>query len=103
MASSVSLEDFNEQIACLVKEIQDYKGLLQNASENTRQKIKETIRCKEKMLADLQCKAQSITAEPRRSERTKTQTEKMLAYQKEEVSKDEKDLPVYMNNGNPST
>lgn len=35
----------------LVKEIQDYKGLLQNASENTRENIKETIKCKEKMLA----------------------------------------------------
>ncbi len=91
-ASSISLEDIKEQIACLLKEIQDYKGLLQNASENIRQEIKETIKCKEKMLADLQCKVQSNTDEPRRSERTKTPTEKMLAYQKEEVSKKEKRL-----------
>ncbi len=91
-ASSVTLKDINEQIVSLQKEIQDYKGLLQNTSENTRQDIKETIKGKEQMLADLQCKVQSITDEPRRSERTKMPTEKMLAYQKEEVSKKQKRL-----------
>lgn len=40
-ASSVSLKDIYEQIASLLKEIEEYKGLLQNASENTRQNIKE--------------------------------------------------------------
>ncbi len=91
-ASSVSLKDINEQIVSLQKEIPDYKGLLQNTSENTRQDIKETIKSKEQMLADLQCKVQSITDEPRCSECTKMPTEKMLAYQKEEVSKKQKRL-----------
>lgn len=91
-ASSVSHMDINEQIVCLQMEIQDYKGLLQNASENTRQDIQQTIQCKEKMLAELQCKVQNTTDELRRSVRSKVPTEKMLAYQKEEVSKKEKRL-----------
>lgn len=91
-ASSVSYMDINEQIVCLQMEIQDYKGLLQNASENTRQDIQQTIQCKEKMLAELQCKVQNTTDELRRSVRSKVPTEKMLAYQKEEVSKKEKRL-----------
>ncbi len=91
-ASSVSLKDINDQIVCLLKEIQGYKGLIENASENTRQDIKEIIKCKENMLADLQCKVQSTTNEPRRSERTGTPTEKKLLYQKDEVSEKEKRL-----------
>ena len=91
-ASSVSHMYINEQIVCLQMEIQDYKGLLQNASENTRQDIQQTFQCKEKMLAELQCKVQNTTDELLRSVRSKVPTEKMLAYQKEEVSKKEKRL-----------
>ena len=91
-ASSESLVDINGQIVTLQREIQDYKGLLQNASDITRQDIRQTIQCKEKTLAALQCNVQSATEDPRRSVRPKVPTEKMLAYQKEEVSKKEKRL-----------
>lgn len=75
-ATSVSLKDINKQIASLQEEIQDIKGLLQNASENTRQDIQETIKCKENLLADLQCKVQSNTDETRCSEHIRMPTEK---------------------------
>ena len=87
-ASSVSNKDINEQIVILQKEIQDHKDLLKNANENTREDIKETIKDKEQMLADLQCKVQEL----RRSVRPKIPTEKMLSYQKEEESKKQKRL-----------
>lgn len=89
---SVSPTDINEQIAELKGEIEDSKALLQIESENKRQNIKETIIYKEKLLADLQCKAQSTSVVPRRSERVKMPTEKMIAYQRESISKKEKKL-----------
>lgn len=56
---SVISRDINEHITDLQKEIEECKHLLQNESENKRQDIKETIKCKEKLLADLQNKAHS--------------------------------------------
>lgn len=91
-ALPVSLEDMNEQIENLQKEIESCKDLLKQANGNERQDIKETIRHKEQILADLQCKVNSVKDLPRRSERTKIPTEKMLTYQKEELSKKEKKL-----------
>lgn len=91
-ALPVSLEDMNGQIENLQREITSCKDLLQHADGNERQCLKETISHKEHSLVDLQCKANSMKDLPRRSERTKTQTEKMLAYQKEELSKKERKL-----------
>lgn len=88
----VSLDDMNGQIENLLKETLESKDLLQHADGNERQEIKETIKQNEQNLADLQCKVNSIQDLPRRSERTRTTTEKMLTYQKEETSKKEKKL-----------
>lgn len=72
-ASFVSPKDVNEHWQ---KEIHECKGFLQNATENPKQDIEETIKCKEKILADLQYKVQSTADVLRRSERIKMQTEK---------------------------
>ncbi|XP_073712790.1 uncharacterized protein [Misgurnus anguillicaudatus] len=90
-AASVSQMDVNEQITSLQQEIQDLKNSLEAESED-RQNIKDSITCKEQILTELQNKAQSISELPRRSERVKVQTEKMITYQREEMSKREKRL-----------
>ena len=55
----------------------------------SRQELKEEIEYKEKQLAELQLKMDETDglALPRRSERPTVQTEKMLAYQQEEMCK----------------
>lgn len=90
-AASVSQMDVNEQITILQQEIQDLKNSLE-AEREDRQNIKDSITCKEQILAELQNKAQSTSELPRRSERVKVQTEKMITYQREEISKREKRL-----------
>ncbi|XP_051803945.1 uncharacterized protein LOC127533924 [Acanthochromis polyacanthus] len=88
-AASVSLMEINEQITSLQQEIQDLKNSLKDESENE-EDIKDTIACKEKTLRILQNKVQGKSDLPRRSERVKVQTEKMMAYQQEEISKRER-------------
>lgn len=83
-AATVSQTDINEQISSLQQEIQDLKHSFQNEGED-RQDIKDSIKCKEQMLSELQDKGQSMSDLPRRSERVKVQTEKMMTYQKEEL------------------
>lgn len=61
-AASLSQTVTNEQIASL------------------QQDIKDSITCKEQMLSELQDKVQSMSDLPRRSERVKIQTEKMITY-----------------------
>ncbi|XP_025755466.1 uncharacterized protein LOC109196819 [Oreochromis niloticus] len=60
--------------------------------EDSEEDINEQFANKEKILNELQDKAQSDSAVPRRSERAKVPTEKMLTYQREEISKKEKRL-----------
>lgn len=90
-AASVSQMDINEQITNLQQEIQDLKDSLKDESED-RQNIKDSITCKEQILTELQDKAQSMSRLPRRSERVKVPTERMITFQKEEMSKREKRL-----------
>ncbi len=90
-AASVSQMDMNEQITSLQQEIQDLKDSLKDEIED-RQNIKDSITCKEQILTELQNKAQSMSDLPRRSERVKVQTEKMITFQREEMSKKEKRL-----------
>ncbi len=90
-AASVSQMDMNEQITSLQQEIQDLKDSLKDEIED-RQNIKDSITCKEQILTELQNKAQSMSELPRRSERVKVQTEKMITFQREEMSKKEKRL-----------
>ncbi|XP_028858350.1 uncharacterized protein LOC114803149 [Denticeps clupeoides] len=73
-AASLSQTVTNEQIA------------------SSQQYIKDPITCKEQMLSELQEKAQSMSDLPRRSERVKVQTERMLTYRKEELSQKERRL-----------
>ncbi|KAK2920434.1 hypothetical protein Q8A73_002638 [Channa argus] len=91
-ASSAFAKDANQQIADLQRQIYEYKGLLENATDNTRQDINKTLPCTKKMLADLQHQIKDTTEVLRRSERTRTPTERMAAYQREETTKKEKRL-----------
>ncbi len=90
-AASVSQMDMNEQITSLQQEIQDLKDSLKDENED-RQNIKDSITCKEQILTELQNNAQSMSELPSRSERAKVQTEKMITFQREEMSKKEKRL-----------
>lgn len=90
--TSVISRDINKHITDLQREFEECKHLLQNESENKRQDIKETIKFKEKQLADLQNKVHSMSDVARRSERIKVPTEMMLEYQREEASKKERRL-----------
>ena len=82
-----------EQIVTLQKEIQDLKDILQNETESTKiSELNQNIEEKEKLLSELQSSVIEVTEEPRRSERARTQTEKMQAYQQEEINKKEKRL-----------
>ncbi len=90
-AASVGQMDMNEQITSLQQEIQDLKDSLKDENED-RQNIKDSITCKEQILTELQNKAQSMSELPSRSERVKVQTEKMITFQREEISKKEKRL-----------
>ena len=85
-----------EHIATLQKEIQELKDTLQNETDSTvRDGIKEKIEEAEKLMADQQSRlheATEATVEHRRSERERVPTEKMLAYQQEELGKKEKRL-----------
>lgn len=90
-AASVSQMDINEQITNLQQEIQDLKDALKDEIED-RQNIKDSITCKEQILTELQDKAQSMSELPRRSERVKVQTEKMITFQEDERRKKEKRL-----------
>lgn len=90
------MDDLKEQIQKLQTEIQENRGLLaQEAYEGlSRQELKETIECKEKQIAELQLKmddGNELTL-PRHSERSRVPTEKMLAYQSDELRKREKRL-----------
>lgn len=58
--------------------------------EDSEEDINEQFSSKEQILNEPQDKAQSDSAIPRRSERAKVPTEKMLTYQKEEISKKRK-------------
>ncbi|XP_042073472.1 uncharacterized protein LOC121813652 [Haplochromis burtoni] len=60
--------------------------------EDPEEDINEQFANKEQILNEPQDKAQSNSAIPRRSERAKVPTEKMITYQKEEISKKEKRL-----------
>lgn len=90
-AASVSQMDINEQITNLQQEIKDLKDALKDEIED-RQNIKDSITCKEQILTELQDKAQSMSELPRRSERVKVQTEKMITFQEDERRKKEKRL-----------
>ena len=90
------MDDIKEQIQKLQTEIQESRSLLHQEENKdvSRQELKETIESREKRLAELQHKmddTDGLTL-PRRSERPSVPTEKMLAYQKEELSKKEKRL-----------
>lgn len=54
--------------------------------------IKGAIEQKDKNTSEEQCHVQESTELPRRSERSRIPTEKMLAYQKEECRKKEKKI-----------
>lgn len=60
--------------------------------KDSEEDINEQFANKEQILNEPQDKAQSDSAIPRRSERAKVPTEKMLTYQKEEINKKEKRL-----------
>lgn len=76
-------------------EIQESKNLLQADNESiSSQKLKESIECKENQLTELQLQmdnADELTL-PRCTERCRVPTEKMVAYQQDEMSKREKRL-----------
>ncbi|XP_070406798.1 uncharacterized protein [Nothobranchius furzeri] len=92
-AATVSQTALTEQMTTLQREIQDLKDSLQDES-NARQDIKDSIKCKEQMISELQDKIQNTSDLPRRSERVKVQTEKMIIYLREEMIKREKRMLV---------
>ena len=89
------MEDITKQIQSLQMEIEEKRDLLANEQNDmSRQELKNTIECKEKELAELQSnldEADELRL-PRRSVRHKVLTEKMVVYQREDVSKREKRL-----------
>ncbi|KAF3698301.1 hypothetical protein EXN66_Car013982 [Channa argus] len=91
-ASSAFAKVTNQQIADLQRENYEYKGSFENATDNTRQDMNKTLRCKEKMPADLQHQIKDTTEVLRCSERTRAPSERMAAYQREEMTEKEKRL-----------
>ena len=91
------MDVITEQVQMLQTEIQETRDLLANDNEEymSRQELKDIIECKEKQLTELQLDLDDTDELPiplRRSTRLKAPTEKMLAYQMEDLSKRENKL-----------
>ena len=88
------MDDIKEHMHKLRTKIQERSGLLLQAEHEglSQKELKEDIESKEEQLAELQVKMDDAYGLPRRSEQPSAPTEKMLIYQKEELSKKEKRL-----------
>ncbi len=89
------MDGIDEQTRKLQTEITETRALLHQGDTESmsRQELKDDIERKEKQLAELhKMEAATELSLPRRSERPSVLTEKMLAYQKDELNKKDKKL-----------